>query len=171
MFKLFRAFTIVEILIALIIAGILVVIGITGFREVMQNNKAVTISNELIASLAYARSEAIQQASSVSICAAANSNLLACGSNNDWTNGWIIFLDPNNTGVLTNVANRLKVHEALEQGTQITSNAARVTYNSAGFIISGAGVMNIIATGCTGNNGRQLTLTSTGRTDIVQTAC
>jgi Tfp pilus assembly protein FimT len=105
------------------------------------------------------------------MCAAANNNLLACGSNNDWANGWIIFTDPNNTGTVPNTANRLKVHDSLDTGSQITTTSARVTYNAAGYAISGAGVFNLTATGCLGNNGRQLTITNYGRTDIVNTGC
>lgn len=166
-----RAFTAIEILITLVIVGIIATLGIMGFRETIQNNRAVTINNEFIASLAYARSEAIQRASPVSVCAAANNNLQACGSNNDWTNGWIIFLDPNGTGAITNNANRLKVHEALESGTQFNSASAVITYNSAGFVTTGTSIFNIAATNCTGNNGRRLTITNTGRTDIVETPC
>tara|TARA_Y100000815_G_C13298289_1_gene483582 strand:+ start:884 stop:1399 length:516 start_codon:yes stop_codon:yes gene_type:complete len=169
--KYLRAFTSIEILITLIIVGILTTVGIIGFREVIQNNKAVTTSNALVASFAYARSEAIQQASLVSICPAANSNLLSCASNGNWANGWIIFLDPTNTGTISDTDNILKVHQALELGTQVNSNLTRFTFNASGFLISGVDTVNISASGCTGNNGRQLTLTSTGRTDIVQSAC
>lgn len=166
-----KAFTIFEIVITLIIVGILAVIGMTGFREIVQNSRAVTLSNEFIASLAFARSEAIKRASSVTICPAANANALACGNNSNWTNGWIIFLDNNNSGTISNRASRLKVQDALETGTQITTTIARITYNSAGFTTTGTGIVNLTAPGCTGTNGRQITISNSGRTDIVEIGC
>jgi len=166
-----RGFTVLEILMTFVIIGILATLGIVGFREIVQNNRAVTLSNSFIASLAYARSEAIQRASPVTVCAAANNNLLACGNNGDWTNGWIVFLDPNGDGTIANNTDRLKVHEALEPGTQFNAPVSRITYNSAGFLTTNASVFNIAAANCTGNNARQITVTTTGRTDIVQTSC
>jgi len=166
-----KGFTIFEIFITLIIVGILAVISITGFREIIQNNRAVTLSNEFIASLAFARSEAIKRASTVTVCPATNANALSCGNNGDWSNGWIIFVDTSNSGTIANSSNRLKVHDALQTGTLVTTTISRITYNSAGFATSGTGAVNLTAPGCTGTNGRQVTISSSGRTDVVEIGC
>ena len=153
------------------IVGILALIGITGFREIVQNSRAVTLSNEFISAVAFARSEAIKRSTNVSVCPAANANGLACGNSGNWSNGWIVFVDSDNDGTINNTTDRLKVHDPLENGTQVTTTIARITYNSAGFASSGTGAINLTAPGCTGTNGRQVTINSSGRTDVVEIGC
>jgi type IV fimbrial biogenesis protein FimT len=164
-------FTLFEIVISFVILSILSLLGIMGFRDLVQNNKAVTMSNAFIGTLAFARSEAIKRGSTVSVCPAANPNFQACGDNTQWTNGWIVYVDLSNNGTIASPADRLRLQSALPAGSIFTTNINRITYNSAGFVTNGTGIFNLSAQDCLGNNGRQITINNTGRTDVVETNC
>lgn len=56
-----QGFTLIELLIAIVIAAILITVGIPSFFDMIQRNNVTTVSNELVAALLYARSEAVRQ--------------------------------------------------------------------------------------------------------------
>jgi type IV fimbrial biogenesis protein FimT len=74
-----KGFSMVEIIVVLTIAGILLAIGVPGYLSLIQNNKVVSATNKLAASLNLARIEAIKRGLHVGICPA-NSALTACGT-------------------------------------------------------------------------------------------
>ncbi|MCZ6761931.1 MAG: prepilin-type N-terminal cleavage/methylation domain-containing protein, partial [Gammaproteobacteria bacterium] len=55
-----RGFTLLELMITLLIAGIILSIGVPSFRGVMQNQRMTTATNEMVMSLNLAKSEAIK---------------------------------------------------------------------------------------------------------------
>ena len=162
---------IIELMITLFIAGILAAIAMPAYNFYMQNTRALTLSTDFTTALAYARTEALKRGAPVSICSASDNSLTACGGNNTWANGWIIFSDPNGDGVLADINDRLRVHEALPIGTTFTTAQARITYDGTGFITAGAGSYTLMAPGCSGNHGRTVTLSNTGRANVAETVC
>lgn len=164
-------FTLTEFMVTLAVAGIFVAVGIPAYYSLIQNNKAVGMVNKLSASFNYARMEAIKRGIRVSVCPAANAALNSCGNGTQWAQGWIVFLDANNNNTIDSAADLVKIQEALPAGTTVNSNQAIVSYDGSGFVTSGAVAMTISATGCTGNNARQLAITSSGRLTIAKVNC
>ena len=60
-------FTLIELMIVVVIAGILLGIGIPSYNTLRNNNCLVTNANRLVATLQYARSEAAKRNASVSV--------------------------------------------------------------------------------------------------------
>lgn len=166
-----QGLTIVELLITFVIMGILVSIAVPNYRDMIQNRRAQTLSTEFVTDLAYARNEAISRGQPVTLCPAADANLNACGNNGSWSNGWIIFVDPNSDGVIAANTDRLAVQEQLEPGTNFATNQARVTFGGTGFALAGAGTFTLSAAGCVGNNARTITISNTGRARVAEAAC
>ncbi|MFC3909657.1 GspH/FimT family pseudopilin [Legionella dresdenensis] len=166
-----RGFTLAEFMITLAIAAIFIALAIPGYYSLIQNNKAVSAVNKLSASLNYARMEAIKRGVRISVCAAANSSLTSCGNANQWSQGWIVFIDTDNDNVVDGNSDLVKVNEALPTGATITTAAGIVSYDSSGFVSSGATTMTVRAAGCTGNNARQLAIAASGRVSISNVAC
>jgi len=164
-------FTLIEMLITLVIASILIGISVPSFRVLMHNHRAVTLSSSFVSALNFARSEAIKRSEPVSMCAASDATLTSCGVAADWVNGWIVFADPNADGVIAATTDRLQVHQALPRGSLVTTTATRITYNAIGYADTGAVVFNLAAAECSGNHGRQVALTNTGRVDVTATTC
>lgn len=81
--KLQSAFTVIELMMVVSILIILLAVAIPSFTENVVNNRLTTIANELVASLSYARSEAIRRGQHVAV--------RKTGTN--WENGWQVFVD------------------------------------------------------------------------------
>jgi type IV fimbrial biogenesis protein FimT len=166
-----KGFSVLELLVAILILSILTSMSLVGYRSFVQNTNSVTLANDFVTTLAYARSAAVKLGIIVSVCPATNANLQACGNSGNWTNGWIVFQDSANTGVISNANQILKVHDPLQAGSVVTTTLARIAFNSLGYTAVGTGTVALSASGCVGNNARTITITSTGRAQAVVTNC
>lgn len=163
--------TLIEMLMAFVILGLLASLAVPAYRFLIQNQRAVTMSDQLSTAFAYARTEALKQASPVTVCSAADASLNVCGNNGDWANGWIVFRDPNSDGIIANAGDRLRTHEAFAAGTNIVSALSRVTYAGSGFLDSAPGTFTLTTSDCVGNHGRQITISATGRSTVATAIC
>jgi type IV fimbrial biogenesis protein FimT len=82
-------FTLLELLTALTVAGIVLAVGVPSYQNIVRNNRAAANANELVAALTIARSEAVRRGDRVSICRSTDG--ATCGA--DWADGWIVFVD------------------------------------------------------------------------------
>jgi len=90
--KLSGGFTLLELLVALAVAGILLGIGVPSFVQVLKNGRLSTQHTDLLQSLSLARSEAIKGTADVVVCA--RSTDTTCSTNPlDWKNGWLVFAE------------------------------------------------------------------------------
>ena len=124
-----------EVLFAMMVAGILVGMGIPSFKTSVQNNRLVTQANDLLSMLLYARSQAILSNDNVTICASNNTNTAtpSCSGTN-WASGWIVCQEASNgnTGCASGYA-LLRVEAALTGGNSLTnaSNLSKITFSPA----------------------------------------
>jgi type IV fimbrial biogenesis protein FimT len=164
-------FTLMELIVTIIILGILAVIAYPSYRTIMQNMRVSSITNDFMATLAFARAEALARGSSVSVCAAADTSDTSCGSSANWNNGWIVFLDPTASGTIGDPSDRLKTHDPLQSGGVINTNQAFITYSRNGFALAGMGNYTITTPSCSGNSAQLINISNTGRADVTSTAC
>jgi type IV fimbrial biogenesis protein FimT len=76
-------FTLLELIIAISITGILIAMAIPSFSDMIRNNRLTTYANEFVTSLNIARSEAIKRGQHVVIRK----------TGTGWENGWQVFVD------------------------------------------------------------------------------
>ncbi|WP_275096392.1 GspH/FimT family pseudopilin [Sedimenticola hydrogenitrophicus] len=105
-------FTLIELLITLVILVILATIGIPSFTDFIRNQNAKRGAHEVMAALAYTRSEAIKRNTSVTITANNAPN---------WEEGWSI----------TSGGDTLRIMNALD-GLDISGPNAAITFTSNG---------------------------------------
>jgi type IV fimbrial biogenesis protein FimT len=154
----FKAFTLIELLTIVAIVGVLASIAMPRFIELVNNNRMTTQFNELIASLSYARSEAIKRNMSVTVCKSNDGSM--CGG--DWHNGWIVFVDKDKNGVVDATDELLSKYGALTAGSLLTFARNRVTYSNKGLAIGYTG--KFLLCDSRGNNYRKgLVVSNTGR--------
>ncbi len=88
-----RGFSLLELMITLSVAAILLVIAVPSFRDLMHRNQVSAASNELLASVAYARTEAITRGQLVSMCPSTD-NGATCAGGTTFESGWIVYTYP-----------------------------------------------------------------------------
>lgn len=87
-------FTLIELMITVTVLVVLIGIGFPSFSAMLRSSRIAASSNDFIASVSLARSEAIKNNIAAVICASDTGT--ACGAN--WNNGWMVFSDVNNNG-------------------------------------------------------------------------
>lgn len=166
-----NGFTLVEFMTVLAVAAIFTTIAVPGYRNMIQNNKATSATNKLSASIQLARMEAIKRGVSVVVCPTANTNFTACGSSSQWSNGWIVFVDGDDDNTIDALSERVKISQGFSSDANVTSASDAISYDSSGFLNSGAVSLSISTPGCTGNNARTLNVSASGRVSVAQAAC
>lgn len=93
--------SLLEVVIAVAVAGLLLSLAVPSFQA-MQARRAVAAAIATIESdFALARSEAIRQGHSVTICSSSTAGECladAASGDDDWTTGWIIYAQPTTSG-------------------------------------------------------------------------
>lgn len=166
-----KGYTLMELMVTVAIAGIIMAIAAPSYRLYVQNQRSVNLANDFVSALQIARSEAIKRGVPVSVCPASDDALDECAGGNDWTNGWLVFEDADGNGELADDSDRIKVHEALNNGDEITGDNTVVTYAAAGFLNAGQGEYTTTAEGCEGNHARLISITGAGRVSVSRASC
>lgn len=65
--KVCRGFTLLELMVTIAVVAILATVGVPGFRDLIQNNRVTTQTNEIVNALAFARTEAIKRGRAVEV--------------------------------------------------------------------------------------------------------
>jgi type IV fimbrial biogenesis protein FimT len=171
-FKLQKGFNLVELLVGIAILAILLVMAAPSFYGLIQNDFSITLSNNMITSLNYARSEAIKRGSNVSVCASSDTSFTSCGTN--WANGWIVFLNPTGSNAIS-TATVLRTQSVDRTGATITTapSMSIATYTSNGFATNTTSnvTMTIKTSGCTADYGRSIAISLTGRLSVSNVSC
>lgn len=110
-----RGFTLLELMVVILLAGILSAIALPQFSSVIARAQQTSIANALVLDLNYARSEAIKRNQYAFVCPLPDdvlegSTTLSCG--NDWNNGWQVVVDVDDSGSIDNSDLQLRVHES-----------------------------------------------------------
>ena len=91
-------YTMMELVMVMALVVILGTIAVPGFQYVTTSNRIASEVNGLLGDMQFARSEAVKEGQSVTVCIAQNANLNSCagaGGGGNWALGWIVFLDSN----------------------------------------------------------------------------
>jgi len=122
-----RGFNLLELLIAISILGVITAIAVPSFQSISINSNLSTETNDLVASLRYARSEAAKQGLNVTVCSA-NAGLTACSGSADWSTGWLVV---DSGGNVLNVREALPADTATEM--DIVGGTGAIVFNRNGF--------------------------------------
>ncbi|MGH8031160.1 MAG: GspH/FimT family pseudopilin [Luteimonas sp.] len=87
-------FTLVELMVTIAIVAILVAVAFPSFQGSLRSNRVAAATNELLASISLARTEAIRSTGSAGLCAA-DATGAACVDVNNWNNGWLVWTNTN----------------------------------------------------------------------------
>jgi type IV fimbrial biogenesis protein FimT len=90
-----NGFTLIELMVTIAVLAILITLGMPSFQGVLRSNRAATTTNEMMASLALARSEALKNTRGAGVCASTDG--AACNGDS-WGDGWMVWSDADGSG-------------------------------------------------------------------------
>ena len=151
-------FTLIELMIAVVIATILAAIAIPSYNDMIARNRLSTQGNDLTAGLQFARSEAIRLNRNIVLCRTASATSTTCASDSNWEH-WI---------VRDNAANQvLRRGSVSGAGTslKLTSSLTnhRITFRSTGIADTNNGTLTLCTPHSSSNNISVLNIRPTGR--------
>lgn len=160
--------TLVEMLVVMAVLAVTATLAGPVMAGWLQDIRAATLANTLLADLHLARSEAIKRGSPIVLCRRAGD---ACGLDGGWEQGWLMFSDSNGNGRLDPGEEVIRVAPAapadwLMQGN--TPVSEYVSYHPMGRtrMINGAfqaGTVTICRAGGTEVRARRVIINSMGR--------
>jgi type IV fimbrial biogenesis protein FimT len=134
-------FTLMELLVVIAIIAVLSVIAIPSYKSVTAQDRMASELNDLNGDIELARSAAIKQGVTVTICAAPTAGIQppatnpACSANAaGWNAGWIVFTDVNGTNgkptqqyTAATGDTLLRIHAPLQGGDTVNTTPATTT--------------------------------------------
>jgi type IV fimbrial biogenesis protein FimT len=120
-----RGFTLQELILGMAIFFILTGVGVPSYINYARNGTRDNTVTELYSDIYYARSEAIKRKTPIGLCRTADpaaTTPVCGGSANDWTSGWLVFVDENADGVFNGSDTLLKVGTLPSGKIQIKAN-------------------------------------------------
>ncbi|GGA35652.1 GspH/FimT family pseudopilin [Dyella nitratireducens] len=112
-----EGFTIVELMVVIAIIAVVLALAIPSYKSVTTQGRMAGEINDLATSIELARSAAIKQGLTVTICPSANPTATpstttpACANSTEWNTGWIVFIDTaNNQTFTTSGDTLLRIH-------------------------------------------------------------
>lgn len=86
-------FSLVELVVALAVAAVLLGVGVPSFTAALKNARIGAQYSQAVRSLLLARSEAVKSGQFVVVCSRSAPGSEQCGDADDWSNGWIVYVD------------------------------------------------------------------------------
>lgn len=164
-------FTLMELMIALAIIGIVSAIAVPSIRA-LRNNALITSGvNDLIHDMALARTEASRTGYVVAVCRSSTATSCATSTDGNWAIGRVVFVDRNSNGVIDTGETIVRKVEAAGGGLTIT--ASDTSINRIAFGPSGArsrASSDVYFSVCaSGLVERRVTVSAAGRTGVTRT--
>lgn len=161
--------TLTELLVAISIAAVLLALAVPAFDSITTSSRLTSASNDLLASLYLARSEAIKRNGRAVVCKSADGE--SCTTAGYWDQGWIVFADANNDAQRDTGETLILSVPALNDSLSMRGYANVASYVSyapvgASQLTSGAfqaGTITICRVSASGGETREIVLSATGR--------
>ena len=165
-------FTLLELMVTLAVAAIILSVGVPSFRGVIMDNRLVSQANQFVTSVKMARSAAVRFQRPATVCSSANFDAAVptCSANNDWSDGWIVWVDKDRDA-LTDANEIISVFGPINNASTLSSaTASSFTYDARGFATTPSGDLTL-CDNRTGEMGRLIKVNSVGRTNVARQGC
>lgn len=153
-----HGFTLVELMVTVAVVAILSTIAVPSFQSVIQNNRASSVTNQIVTALNLARSEAVRRGQPVSVCTT------------NWNQGWRVEVGTNCNATGDNL---LRVWEAPHSSMVINSgNTNTISFGSLGSRENSNEVtITVHVQNCSGDRQRTLSIAPGGRVSANRSDC
>lgn len=138
-------FSLIELMITIAILAVLLAIGWPSFQGSLRSNRLATSTNELIATISLARSEAIRNVRGAAVCPSADGE--ACSASPDWNEGWLVWRDLDGNGAAS--SDEVLRYVQPKGHMQIVGPAA-INFDSRGRVPAGVTTITLEPESCEG---------------------
>lgn len=161
--KLQSGFTLVEMMVTVVVAGILIAVAAPSMNSLYEGMRARSSISTIESSLVFARSQAVSYGSRVSVCPLSTT---ACGT--DWTQGFSVFIDNGTAGTMDTtdgVADIiLRKVDSFNSNDFIKSDLSRYSFNPDGMVINGnSGTFRYCAGSTDSDSSEAISISASGR--------
>jgi prepilin-type N-terminal cleavage/methylation domain-containing protein len=130
-------FTLIELIIVMMILAIAISFALPSLSSFLRRNQIANASNELMATLSFARTEAIKLGVPVVVCPSNNGT--TCAGGTAWEGGSIAFRDDDGNGALTTAGDILRKTPTASSGLTIElATAANIRFAPNGSLFGGS---------------------------------
>ncbi len=126
-------FTLTESLTVLAVSGLLAGFAVPSMNDMLQRQRAASLTTIFIGSLNLARSEAIKRGARAALCKSSTGT--ACTSGGGWEQGWIVFHDANNNASYDFGETLVRQQQGVAGAVRLSGNlpvANYVSYSASG---------------------------------------
>ncbi len=170
-----RGATLIEVVVALGLLAAAAGLVAPPLHDLLQATALASTSNELLADLHRARSEALKRNRRVAMCKSADG--IQCTKQGGWERGWILFHDENNNGTVDAGEERIGRREALPADLRLRGNqyvANYISFTALGMTrLTGgafqAGTLTLCRRSSSPTSARQVILNAVGRPRVQKT--
>lgn len=119
-----------ELLVTIALAALIMGLAIPNMGQFLRNNRMTAAANDMLAAVYQARTEAIKRRSWTVLCASTAPNAATPTCSGNPAQGWFVFIDTNNNGVVNAGEDVILRHEALDSSMTARANPAGALYIS-----------------------------------------
>ncbi len=179
--------SLLELMVSMAVMALVLGFGVPSFVGVVQNNRIVTVTNDLVTTIHAARSEAVKSRNIAVICASDDPSAAVPVCGDDFASGWVAFIDRNGDGTVDANADPalddtiLRTHSSIDDSiVSSAAGGAYLAFSPSGFSRNvaalGASATSIVICDARGNKdvasgisaARVVQLTETGRPDTLR---
>jgi len=161
-----RGFTLQELVVSLAIGGG-VTTGAAGLYSMVQEAQVVTATNEIVAHMNLARSEAITRGYEVALCANGNADCRTRTGEISWQNGYRIYANTDGDNALGDDEPILRVNNGHGAGITVRSNrGGKLTFKPEG--MSPGSTITVAVCGARANQARYIIVQNGGRARVAR---
>lgn len=163
MIKTTKGMTLIELVVAVAIFAVLASLAAPNLKSFMRSNRLTSATNDLASSLNIVRSEAVKRGTSIILCISDATQSNCNSGSTNWEDGWIAFVDADNSDTFNSGDTVLRVNTSLGGGTTVRSDQfpSTITFNSDGSA-EAIGSFRICDEEENANRARGINITNTG---------
>lgn len=123
-----HGFTLIELMIALAVAAILMAAAMPSMSALVARNQLASASNEVVAHLNLARTEAVNRGRTAGICG--SSDGFSCDG--AWAQGYAVWVDTNRNDVVDAPDEIIRFAQVQADSVTLATDGAQVAFNARG---------------------------------------